>query len=227
MNLLLLEDDQKTGAFIARGFTELGHNVRWADDGRDGLALALSGRYDAMIIDRMLPRLNGLEIVAQLRARDNHTPILVLTALSAVDERVEGLEQGADDYLGKPFAFSEVLARVRALHRREHRGRVEDEEDIIVGDLRISLGNHHVSRAGRHIELTPLEYRLLEFLARRAGHTVTRAMLIEGLWNYDFDPRTNILDAHISRLRAKLDRGHEVPLLRTLRGVGYILDARR
>lgn len=226
MNILVLEDDRKTGAFIVRGFTELGHNVRWIADGRQGLAAALGGRFDVLVVDRMLPGLSGMEVLRELRARADQTPILMLTALSALEERVEGLEEGADDYLGKPFAFSELLARTRALCRRAHGRESIDDEQITVADLEIRRKNQHVTRAGRRIDLTPQEYRLLEFLARHAGQTVTRTMLLENLWNYEFDPRTNILDAHVSRLRAKLDRGHDVPLLRTLRGVGYILDAR-
>lgn len=225
MNILLLEDDQKTGSFIARGFTELGHAVDWSADGRDGLGKALETRYDVMIVDRMLPGRSGLAIIETLRAQGIRTPVLVLTAMSAVEERVEGLEAGADDYLGKPFAFSELLARVRALHRRgKDEGAVEHEQ-ISVGDLHVDLRNRRATRAGRRLHLTQQEYRLLEFLIRRAGQTVTRTMLLEGLWNYDFDTRTNIIDAHVSRLRAKIDRGFETPLLHTLRNVGYVLDA--
>lgn len=225
MNILLLEDDQKTGPFILRGFAELGHTVDWSADGQQGLAKALESRYDVMIVDRMLPGRSGLDIVAAIRAQGTKTPILILTAMSAVDERVEGLETGADDYLGKPFAFSELLARVRALHRRSREENVEDSDKIRVGDLYVDLRNRQVSRAGRRLDLTPQEYKLLEFLIRRVGQTVTRTMLLEGLWSLDFDTRTNIIDAHVSRLRAKIDRGFEKPLLRTLRGVGYVLDA--
>lgn len=224
MNILLLEDDQKTGSFIARGFAELGHAVDWSPDGQEGQGKALKTRYDVMIVDRMLPGRSGLAVIETLRARGIKTPVLVLTAMSAVEERVEGLEAGADDYLGKPFAFSELLARVRALHRRGQEGAV-DREQICVGDLHVDLRNRQVTRAGRRLHLTQQEYRLLEFLIRRAGQTVTRTMLLEGVWNYHFDPRTNIIDAHVSRLRAKIDRGFETPLLRTLRNVGYVLDA--
>lgn len=225
MNILLLEDDRKTASFIARGFTELGHSVDWSIDGRDGLAKALESRYDVLIVDRMLPGQSGIGIVETLRADRVRTPILILTALSAVEERVEGLEAGADDYLGKPFAFSELLARVRALHRRGTETGSAEPDRIDVGDLRVDLRSRRVTRAGRRLDLTPQEYRLLEFMVRRAGQTVTRTMLLEGLWSYDFDTRTNIIDAHVSRLRAKIDRGFDTPLLRTLRGVGYILDA--
>lgn len=225
MHILLLEDDRKTGSFIARGFAELGHAVDWSADGDDGLAKALHAQYDVLIVDRMLPGQSGLAVIETLRAHGNRTPVLVLTALSAVDERVEGLETGADDYLGKPFAFSELLARVRALHRRSTDESLPERDQLHIGDLHVDLRNRRVNRAGRRLDLTPQEYRLLKFLARRAGQTVTRTMLLEGLWSYDFDTRTNIIDAHISRLRAKIDRGFETPLLHTLRGVGYVLDA--
>lgn len=225
MNILLLEDDQKTGAFIARGLAEIGHSVDWSQDGLDGLQKARLSRYDILIVDRMLPGQSGLGIIQTLRSEGDKTPALVLTALSAVEERVEGLESGADDYLGKPFAFSELLARVRALHRRNSDDGPAEHDQVTVGDLHVDLRNRQVSRAGRRLDLTPQEYRLLEFLVRRAGQTVTRTMLLEGLWSYDFDTRTNIIDAHISRLRAKIDRGFETSLLHTLRGVGYVLDA--
>ncbi len=227
MNILLLEDDQKTGSFIARGFEELGHVVDWSVDGHDGLRKALEHTYDVMIVDRMLPGRAGLSIVQALRGEEIGTPVLILTALSAVEERVEGLESGADDYLAKPFAFSELLARVRALHRRHGGDPALDRDQIAIADLEVDLRNRRVRRAGRRIDLTPQEYRLLEFLIRHAGHTVTRTMLLEGLWNHDFNTRTNIIDAHVSRLRAKIDRGFTPPLLRTLRGVGYVLDVPR
>lgn len=225
MNILLLEDDRKTGSFITRGFQELGHVVDWSEDGSDGMEKARAARYDVLIVDRMLPGASGLAIVETLRAQGIRTPILILTALSSVEERVEGLDTGADDYLGKPFAFSELLARVRALHRRSMEESPPDRDQISIGDLHVDLRNRQVSRAGRRLDLTPQEYRLLEFMVRRAGQTVTRTMLLEGLWSYDFDTRTNIIDAHVSRLRAKIDRGFEASLLRTLRGVGYVLDA--
>ncbi len=225
MRILLIEDDQKTGHFIARGFTDLGHTVDWSEDGIEGLSKATEGRFDVMVVDRMLPGRSGFSVVAALRSQGIKTPILVLTALSAVEERVEGLEAGADDYLGKPFAFSELLARVRALHRRSTDAGEMERDQISVGDLHVDFRNRHVTRSGRRLDLTPQEYRLLEFFIRRGGQTVTRAMLLEGLWSYDFDTRTNIIDAHVSRLRAKIDRGFDKQLLRTLRGVGYVLDA--
>lgn len=225
MDIFLLEDDKKTGMFIMRGFTELGHVVDWLEDGREGLQKALANHYDVMVVDRMLPGQSGLAIVETLRAEGIRTPILVLTALSAVEERVEGLESGADDYLGKPFAFSELLARVRALFRRNIHESTPDGDRITLADLEVDLRRRSVRRAGKRIDLTPQEYRLLEYLIRHVGQTVTRTMLLEALWNYDFDTRTNIIDAHVSRLRAKIDRGFDTPLLHTLRGVGYVLDA--
>lgn len=225
MRILVLEDDQKTGSFIARGLSELGHSVDWSVDGNDGLRKSLENQYDVLIVDRMLPGRSGIKVVEAIRARLIRVPVLMLTALSAVEERVEGLEVGADDYLGKPFAFSELLARVRALHRRSIEDGTISRDQVMIGDLRVDLRTRHVSRAGRRIDLTQQEYRLLEFLVRRVGQTVTRTMLLEGLWNYDFDTRTNIIDAHVSRLRAKIDRGFDASLLRTLRGVGYVLDA--
>lgn len=225
MNILLLEDDQKTASFIKRGLSELGHVVHWSEDGSDGLSKALAASYDVLIVDRMLPERSGISVISELRAQGIKTPVLILTALSAVEDRVEGLEAGADDYLGKPFAFSELLARVRALHRRHAEDSLVDRDQITIADLEVDLRNRRVHRAGKRLDLTPQEYRLLEFLLRHAGQTVTRTMLLEGLWNYDFDTRTNIIDAHVSRLRAKIDRGFDVPLLRTLRGVGYVLDA--
>jgi two-component system OmpR family response regulator len=225
VKLLLIEDDQRTASFIARGFAELGHTVDWSDNGPKGLEKARGVLYDVMIVDRMLPGQSGLSIVQTLRSEGVRTPIIILTALSAVDERVEGLETGADDYLGKPFAFSELLARVRALDRRGMSDGGSGREHIRIGDLEVDLRNRRVARSGRRLDLTPQEYRLLEFLVRRAGQTVTRTMLLEGLWNHDFDTRTNIIDAHVSRLRAKIDKGFDKSLLRTLRGVGYVLDA--
>jgi two-component system OmpR family response regulator len=226
VNILLIEDDQKTGAFIVRGLTELGHAVTWKTDGSESLQSARDPRYDVLIVDRMLPGLSGLALVQSLRAEGIKTPILILTALSAVEDRVEGLEAGADDYLGKPFAFSELLARIRALNRRGDSDGVADQDRVQIGDLLVDLRNRQVTRAGRRLDLTPQEFRLLEFLARRAGQTVTRTMLLEGLWSYDFDTRTNIIDAHVSRLRAKIDRGFQSPLVHTLRGVGYVLEAK-
>lgn len=222
MKLLVIEDDEKTRLFIVRGLEQAGHAVDSAHDGERGLAMAAQASYDVMIVDRMLPLRSGLEIIEAIRATGTRTPILVLTALVSVEDRVEGLDRGADDYLGKPFAFSELLARVRALHRRETN--ITLRETVVIGDLEVDLRRRRVTRAGRRIDLTPQEYKLLEFLVERAGETVTRIMLLENLWGYDFDPRTNIVDAHVSRLRSKIDRGFDTSLIRTLRGIGYVID---
>lgn len=222
MKLLIIEDDAKTGEFIAGALEQAGHTVDQARDGDQGLAMGSTASYDVLIVDRMLPGLSGLEVVRALRARGVKTPVLILTAITAVEERVEGLEAGADDYLGKPFAFTELLARVRALQRRSLSATADNV--VIIADLEVDLRRRRVMRGGRRLDLTPQEYKLLEFLVRRPGETVTRTMLLESLWGYDFDPRTNIVDAHISRLRAKIDRGFDHMLIRTLRGVGYVLD---
>ena len=222
MKILVVEDDERTASFIARGLTETGNTVDVARTGDDGIQMGMAGGHDAIIMDRMLPGLSGLEAIALLRAEGVKAPILVLTALGSVEDRVHGLERGADDYLVKPFAFSELLARLNALVRRPPLS--ELAETIRVADLELDTRRHQVTRAGRRVELTPQEYKLLEYLARRKGETVTRTMLLESLWGFHFDPRTNIVDAHVSRLRAKVDRGFDVELIRTLRGVGYVLD---
>ncbi|GGZ39678.1 response regulator transcription factor [Asticcacaulis endophyticus] len=224
MKILVVEDDVQTANFIARGLSQSGHTVDVSTDGEDGLIQATRTAYDVMIIDRMLPKCSGLELVQAVRSGHINTPVLMLTALSSVDDRVEGLESGADDYLAKPFAFTELLARVRALHRRAAAPGEELANDIHIGDLHFDLYRRRVTRAGRRIDLTPQEFKLLEYLVRRRGETITRAMLLENLWGYDFDPRTNIVEAHISRLRAKLDVPGGRPLLRTLRGFGYVID---
>lgn len=222
MKVLVIEDDRRTAAFIERGLAEAGHVVDVATTGDAGVQLGMAGGYDVMVIDRMLPGISGLEALGMLRAEAVATPALVLTALGSVDDRVEGLEGGADDYLVKPFAFSELLARLNALVRRPPLN--EQPSEIRIGDLEIDTRRRRVTRAGRRIDLTPQEYRLLEFLARRAGETVTRTMLLENLWGFHFDPRTNIVDAHISRLRSKVDKGFATELIQTLRGVGYLID---
>ena len=218
MHILLIEDDREAAGYIAKGLGETGHRVEIAEDGRDGLAAAQNGDFDAVIIDRMLPRLDGLAIVAALRADKNRTPILVLSALGDVDNRVKGLRAGCDDYLGKPFTFSELLARLEALIRRS-----SAETKLQVADLEMDLIARTVARAGQPIELLPREFQLLEYLMRHAGDVVTRSMLLEKVWDYQFDPQTNVIDVHISRLRQKIDKGFERPLLQTVRGVGYRL----
>jgi two-component system OmpR family response regulator len=223
MKLLVIEDDREAAAFLVKGLQESGHTVDHAEDGRQGLFLATSERFDAMIIDRMLPGLDGLAIVAALRASSNHTPVLILSALDGVDDRVRGLKAGGDDYLTKPYAFSELLARLEALMRRG--AGAKPETRLKVGELEIDLLARSVRRGSAEIELLPREFRLLEVLARHAGHVVTRTMLLEQVWDYHFDPQTNVIDVHISRLRQKIDKGHAKPMLHTVRGAGYCLKA--
>ena len=220
MRILVVEDDREAAAYLVKGLTESGHRVALAEEGRDGLDLATQEPFDAMIIDRMLPGLDGLSIVAALRAARNQTPVLVLSALGDVDDRVKGLRAGCDDYLSKPFAFAELLARLEALTRR---GTAETK--LAVADLEMDLLTRSVTRAGRAIELLPREFRLLEYLMRHAGHIVTRTMLLEKVWDHHFDPQTNVIDVHVSRLRQKLDKGFATPLLHTVRGAGYTLRA--
>ncbi|MGH6797385.1 MAG: winged helix-turn-helix domain-containing protein [Roseiarcus sp.] len=220
MRILLIEDDDEAAAYLVRGLTESGHEVDLAADGRQGLARATAGSFDAMVIDRMLPGLDGLSIVAQLRAHDNVTPVLILSALGDVEDRVEGLRAGCDDYLSKPFAFSELLARLEAINRRRHS---ETETRLKLADLEMDLLKRSVTRAGQPIDLLPREFRLLEYLMRNAGHIVTRTMLLEKVWDHHFDPQTNVIDVHVSRLRQKIDRDFAPPLLHTVRGAGYSL----
>jgi len=223
MRLLLIEDDTEVAAYIAKGLGESGHTVDLAHDGKSGLGLATTEDYDVMIIDRMLPGVDGLSIVKSVRAADIHTPILILSALGEVDDRVEGLKAGADDYLTKPFAFSELDARIEVLQRRSTAGLNMDTR-LKVGELELDQLSRTASRAGRAIELQPREYRLLEYLMRHAGQVVTRTMLLEQVWDYHFDPQTNVIDVHISRLRSKIDKGYNTPLLHTVRGAGYMIN---
>ena len=223
MKLLLIEDDTRMADFIQRGLKEHGHVVDVAENGKDGLFLAADGKYDAAVIDRMLPGLDGLSIVKMLRATGNHTPALFLTTMSGIDDRVEGLEAGADDYLVKPFAFAELLARLGALTRRPPVSEVQTE--LQVGDLKMELLTRHVTRAGQILDLQPQEFKLLEYFMRSEGRVVTRTMLLENVWDFHFDPQTSVVETHISRLRAKIDKGFKTELLRTLRGAGYCLRA--
>jgi two-component system OmpR family response regulator len=220
MRILIVEDDRHAGAYLVRGLSESGHRVALTEQGRDGLERATRESFDAMIIDRMLPGLDGLSIVAALRAARNQTPVLVLSALSDVEDRVKGLRAGCDDYLSKPFAFAELLARLEALRRR---GTAETR--LAVADLEMDLLARTATRAGRAIDLLPREFRLLEYLMSHAGDIVTRTMLLEKVWDHHFDPQTNVIDVHVSRLRQKLDRGFATPLLHTVRGAGYCLRA--
>ncbi len=222
MRLLVIEDDTEVAAFVAKGLEELGHTVDRAADGKEGLFLATTERYDALIVDRMLPVVDGLTIVQTLRAADDPVPILILSALGEVDDRVKGLRAGGDDYLVKPFAFSELSARLDALLRRS-RTADAPEVQLQVEDLVMDRLARDVRRGGTAIELKPREFRLLEYLMRHAGQVVTRTMLLERVWDYHFDPQTNVIDVHISRLRAKIDKDFDRPLLKTVRGAGYRL----
>jgi two-component system OmpR family response regulator len=223
MRILIVEDDQAAAAYVAKALTESGHVVDHAANGRDGLYLATSGDYDAVVLDRMLPGLDGLSVLQAMRAADVETPVLILSALDKVDDRVKGLKAGGDDYLTKPFAFSELLARLEALARRRKASATETV--LKVGDLEMDLLKRTVRRAGREIDLQPREFKLLECLMRNAGQVVTRTMLLENVWDYHFDPQTNVIDVHVSRLRQKIDKGFERPLLHTVRGAGYSLRA--
>ncbi len=220
MHILVIEDDIEAASYVVKGLSESGHLVHHAADGKTGLGQALTNNYDMMIIDRMLPELDGLSIIKALRAADINTPILILSALGEVDDRVKGLKTGGDDYLTKPYAFSELLARIEALLRRQSPNQTNTK--LTLSDLEIDLLKHKVKRAGKTIPLQPREFRLLEYLMRHAGQVVSRTMLLEQVWDYNFDPQTNVIDAHISRLRSKIDKGH-TPLLHTVRGAGYSL----
>ena len=223
MKLLLIEDDARMADFILRGLKEHGHVADHAANGKDGLFLAAGEKYDALVIDRMLPGLDGLSLLKMLRATNNHVPAIFLTTMDGIDDRVEGLEAGADDYLVKPFAFAELLARLSALTRRPP---VSDVKTVLrVGDLEMNLLKRTVGRAGTAIELQPQEFKLLEYLMRSEGRVVTRTMLLENVWDFHFDPQTSVVETHISRLRAKIDKGFGKDLLKTMRGVGYTLRA--
>lgn len=222
MKLLVVEDDREAAAYLVKGLGESGHVVDQAADGEEGLEMALSGSYDALIVDRMLPRRDGLSLIQALRQAGQRAPVLILSALGEVDDRVEGLTAGGDDYLTKPYAFSELLARLQALVRR---ARPEQQQtQLRVADLEMDCLKRKVTRAGQSIPLQPREFRLLEYLLRHAGEVVTRTMLLENVWDYHFDPQTNVIDVHISRLRAKIDKDFEPALLHTVRGAGYCLS---
>ncbi len=224
MRLLVVEDDKDVALFVLKGLREAGHVVQHADNGRDGLFLADSEEFDAIILDRMLPGgIDGLRVLETLRGQDNQTPVLFLSAMAQVDDRVRGLKAGGDDYLTKPFAFSELLARVEALARRMRA--TGPETKLTVGDLEMDLLSRSVRRRGQKIDLQPREFRLLEYLMRHAGQVVTRTMLLEGVWDYHFDPQTNVIDVHVSRLRQKIDKPFDTALLHTVRTAGYMLRA--
>ena len=223
MRVLVIEDDRDAAEYLAKGLRESGHNVEIVTDGRDGLIRAAAESFDVLIVDRMLPGLDGLTLVQHLRATGNNTPVLFLSALGEVDDRVKGLRAGGDDYLVKPYAFSELLARVESLSRRPSSPSVPTR--LKVADLEVDLLTRKVTRAGRAIDLQPREFQLLETLMRHPGQVMTRTMLLEKVWDYRFDPQTNVIDVHISRLRQKIDRGFERPLIHTVRGAGYTLRA--
>lgn len=223
MRILLVEDESKTAAFVRRGFVEEGWVVDVADDGEDGLHLATTGDYDIVILDVMLPKRDGWSVLRGIRGYRPEQPVILLTALDAVSQRVKGLDAGADDYLVKPFAFSELLARVRNILRR---GPARPVETLRIADVEMDLLRHKATRKGEPIELAPQEYRLLEYLLRHSGEVLTRTRLAEQVWDMNFDGDSNVVDVAIRRLRRKIDDGHEQKLIHTLRGVGYVLDAR-
>ena len=224
MRILLIEDDTEAASYLTKALNEAGHVVELASDGEEGYFLASDGDYDVLVVDRMLPKRDGLSVIASLRAEDNQTPVLILSALGQVDDRVEGLRAGGDDYLTKPYAFSELLARIEVLAKR--RGSVNEQSATLkVADLELDRLAHSVHRSGTEIVLQPREFRLLEFLMKNAGQVVTRTMLLENVWDYHFDPQTNVIDVHISRLRSKIDKGFDEPLVHTMRGAGYVLKS--
>jgi two-component system OmpR family response regulator len=224
LKVLLVEDNESVAGFVRKGLSEAGHVVDHANNGRDGMFLAASESYDAIIMDRMLPGgVDGLGIIGALRKAENKTPILILSALSEVDERIRGLQSGGDDYLVKPFAFGELMARLDALVRRSHTS--ETETTLVLDDLSLDLLSRKVMRGAKTLNLKPREFKLLEYLMRHANQVVTRTMLLENVWDYHFDPQTNVVDVHISRLRQQIDGGAERPLLKTIRNAGYMLTA--
>lgn len=222
MKLLVVEDDMTTAQYVVKGLSEEGHTVDHIDDGRDALTQAMSASYDVMVVDRMLPGLDGLSVVRALRAAKITTPIIFLTAVGGVEDRIEGLQAGADDYLTKPFAYGELSARIIALSRRPT---AQAETVLTAGDLEMDLIGRTVKRAGQVIDLLPREFALLEFLLRRKGRVQTRTMLLENVWDLSFDPQTNVVETHVSRLRSKIDKPFDRELIKTVRGVGYRIEA--
>jgi len=221
VHILLIEDDAEAAEVLVKGLRESGYEVSHAQDGREGLKRATEGQFDLVVTDRMLPHVDGLTIIHEMRQRSIPAPVLVLSALGTVDDRIRGLKAGGDDYLTKPFAFAELLARIEALLRRSSSG--TEATKLKVADLELDLLARRVVRGGREIELTGRELKLLEFLMRRAGQVVTRTMLLEGVWDLHFDPQSNLIDVHISRLRQAVDKGSENPLIHTIRGSGYVM----
>lgn len=223
MRILVVEDDLEAAAYVVKGLKEYGHLVDHAPDGEQGLVQGLGGGYDVLVVDRMLPERDGLSLIETLREEGDATPILILSALGEVDDRVKGLKAGGDDYLTKPFAFAELLARIEALVRRQNPSQVRTQ--LKVADLELDLLSRKVLRDGNEIDLQPREFKLLEYLMKHADQVVTRTMLLENVWEYHFDPQTNVIDVHISRLRSKIDKNFDLPLLHTIRGAGYSLRA--
>ena len=223
MRILIIEDDTEASAAMSKGLEDAGHETVRADDGLAGLNTARDGKFDVLVVDRMMPKLNGVQVVETLRREGDQTPVLFLSALGEVGDRVDGLKAGGDDYLVKPYAFAELIARVEALSRRRETGSVSTV--LKVGDLEMDLIGRTVHRAGQEIDLQPREFQLLEFLMRHANQSVTRTMLLEKVWEYHFDPQTNVIDVHISRLRSKIDKGFDRAMLQTVRGAGYRLEA--
>ena len=223
MRILIVEDDREAAAYLTKAFRESGHAADCAHDGLDGYAMAREGQYDVLVVDRMLPKLDGLSLIRSLREQKIATPVLILSALGHVDDRVKGLRAGGDDYLPKPYAFSELLARVEVLARRQGSAIAGEPTTYRVGDLELDRLSHRVTRGGTDIVLQPREFRLLEYLMNHAGQVVTRTMLLEHVWDYHFDPQTNVIDVHVSRLRSKIDKGFGQPLIHTVRGAGYMV----
>jgi two-component system, OmpR family, response regulator len=223
MRILIVEDDLEAAEAMAKGLTEAGFECVKAADGQEGLEAARKDEFDVLIVDRMMPRMDGVTLVETLRRENDQTPVLFLSALGEINDRVTGLKAGGDDYLVKPYAFAELIARVEALSRRRETGSVATV--LKVGDLEMDLIARTVHRQGKEIDLQPREFQLLEFMMRHAGQSVTRTMLLEKVWEYHFDPQTNVIDVHISRLRSKIDKGFDRPMLQTVRGAGYRLDA--
>ncbi|MDB5558161.1 MAG: ompR [Enterovirga sp.] len=223
MRILIIEDDREAREYLGKAFREAGHSPDSASDGLDGYALAREGNYDVLVVDRMLPKLDGLSLIRSLREQKVETPVIILSALGQVDDRVKGLRAGGDDYLPKPYSFSELLARVEVLARRGGNAGRGEATSYAVGDLVLDRLSHRVTRGGQEILLQPREFRLLEYLVRHAGQVVTRTMLLEHVWDYHFDPQTNVIDVHVSRLRSKIDKGFDRPLIHTIRGAGYMV----
>ena len=223
MRILVIEDDREAAAYLVKAFREAGHTADHAADGLDGYAMAREGEHDVLIVDRMIPKLDGLSLIRSLREQGVETPVLILSALGQVDDRVKGLRAGGDDYLPKPYAFSELLARTEVLARRRAAPASAEPTAYRVGDLELDRLSHRVTRSGTEIVLQPREFRLLEYLMKHAGQVVTRTMLLEHVWDYHFDPQTNVIDVHVSRLRAKIDKGFDHPLIHTIRGAGYMV----